>query len=315
MASCGLPAGVGRAGLERLRRCGCRPRRSDRTLLTLLRVGFAEPRRSPAALVVSYTTVSPLPPCRSTTAVCSLWHCPAGHPGWVLPTTLPCGVRTFLDRAPRGAPRPPGRLVRRGTRVRARDDRLGQDGDVLVLLPPSEGKTAPARGRPLDLDRLSFPALGPPRREVLDALVTVAGGDRARALTVLGLSDRQGAEVERDADLPQAPTAAAGTVYTGVLYDALGLPGLGEPARRRAGRWLVDRLGPVRPGAPRRPDPGLPAVRRHLAPGSGVAGRALAAAGRRRRAGRGRSTGRAGPAVLGVRRPGARSPTTWPSAP
>ncbi len=30
-------------------------------------------------------------------AVCFLWHCPASHPGWALPTTLPCGVRTFLD--------------------------------------------------------------------------------------------------------------------------------------------------------------------------------------------------------------------------
>jgi len=29
--------------------------------LTLLRVGFTEPPQSPAALVVSYTTVSPLP--------------------------------------------------------------------------------------------------------------------------------------------------------------------------------------------------------------------------------------------------------------
>ena len=29
-------------------------------------------------------------------AVCSLWHCPAGHPGWALPTTLLCGARTFL---------------------------------------------------------------------------------------------------------------------------------------------------------------------------------------------------------------------------
>ena len=29
-------------------------------------------------------------------AVCFLWHCPAGHPGSVLPTTLPCGARTFL---------------------------------------------------------------------------------------------------------------------------------------------------------------------------------------------------------------------------
>jgi len=30
-------------------------------------------------------------------AVCFLWHCPAGLPGWALPTTLPCGARTFLD--------------------------------------------------------------------------------------------------------------------------------------------------------------------------------------------------------------------------
>ena len=33
-------------------------------------------------------------------AVCFLWHCPAGHPGWALPTTVLCGVRTFLDTAP-----------------------------------------------------------------------------------------------------------------------------------------------------------------------------------------------------------------------
>ena len=31
-----------------------------------------------------------------TRAVCFLWHFPAGHPGWALPTTLLCGVRTFL---------------------------------------------------------------------------------------------------------------------------------------------------------------------------------------------------------------------------
>ena len=36
-------------------------------------------------------------------AVCSLWHCPAGHPGWVLPTTLLCGVRTFLSPVTRAA--------------------------------------------------------------------------------------------------------------------------------------------------------------------------------------------------------------------
>jgi len=62
----------------------------------LLRVGFTEPPGSLRALVVSYTTVSPLPPGRCPAAVCFLWHCPAGRPGSALPTTLPCGARTFL---------------------------------------------------------------------------------------------------------------------------------------------------------------------------------------------------------------------------
>src|SRR4051794_24590889 len=79
--------------------------------LTLLQVGFTEPRRSPAVLVVSCTTVSPLPLPRA--AVCFLWHCPAGCPGWVLPTTLPCGARTFLDSRPEGRePRSPGQPIR-----------------------------------------------------------------------------------------------------------------------------------------------------------------------------------------------------------
>jgi hypothetical protein len=69
------------------------------TLLALLRVGFTEPRRSPGALVGSYPTVSPLP--GRSLAVCFLWHCPAGHPGLPLTTTLPYGVRTFLGGGPK----------------------------------------------------------------------------------------------------------------------------------------------------------------------------------------------------------------------
>ena len=86
-------------------------------LLTLLQVGFTEPTQSPASLVVSYTTVSPLPPLtRRRFAFCGTD--PAGHPGWALPTTLPCGARTFLDSAAYAAPpRSPGRLVRRVPRV------------------------------------------------------------------------------------------------------------------------------------------------------------------------------------------------------
>ena len=96
-ASCGLPASIGRAALNHSRREPWAP------LLTLLRVGFTEPPQSPAALVVSYTTVSPLPPRWRAGAVCFLWHCPAGHPGSALPTTLPCGARTFLTGLPPGA--------------------------------------------------------------------------------------------------------------------------------------------------------------------------------------------------------------------
>ena len=63
--------------------------------MILLPVGFTEPPQSPGVLVVSYTAVSPLPLLRG--AVCFLWHCPAGRPGWVLPTTVLFGVRTFLS--------------------------------------------------------------------------------------------------------------------------------------------------------------------------------------------------------------------------
>src|SRR3954470_17388922 len=34
---------------------------------------------------------------RRPSAVCSLWHFPAGHPDWPLASTLPCGAPTFLD--------------------------------------------------------------------------------------------------------------------------------------------------------------------------------------------------------------------------
>jgi len=44
--------------------------------------------------VVSYTTLSPLPTRKP--AVYSLWHYLADFSGWVLPTTLLCGARTFL---------------------------------------------------------------------------------------------------------------------------------------------------------------------------------------------------------------------------
>ncbi|TDN43192.1 hypothetical protein EDF64_109116 [Curtobacterium flaccumfaciens] len=77
--------------------------------LTLLRARFTERIRSPGPLVVSYTTVSPLP--TSPPAVCFLWHCLADCSGWVLPTALLCGARTFLG-TPGGVTRPSHRPIR-----------------------------------------------------------------------------------------------------------------------------------------------------------------------------------------------------------
>ncbi len=111
---------------------------------------------------------------------------------------------------------------------------------MLILLPPSEGKTTPRRGKPLDLAALSFPDLEPDRAEVLDALVALCTTDEpAAAAEVLGLGKTQTAEVTADARLSQAPTARADAVYSGVLYEALDLPSLTGAARRRATSWLA----------------------------------------------------------------------------
>jgi uncharacterized protein len=77
---------------------------------------------------------------------------------------------------------------------------------VLVLLPPSEGKTPPRRGRPVDLAALAFPELADARATVLDAL---------------------------DPSLRTARAARARDVYTGVLFQHLQLGELPLRARRR----------------------------------------------------------------------------------
>lgn len=105
---------------------------------------------------------------------------------------------------------------------------------MLILLPPSEGKSTPRRGKPLDLETLSYPTLDATRRLVLSCLLRLCQGDPERARIALGLSPGQASDVARNARLPVAPTAAAGRIYTGVLYDALDLAALSAAARRRA---------------------------------------------------------------------------------
>jgi len=92
---------------------------------------------------------------------------------------------------------------------------------VLILLPPSEGKTAPAAGDPVDLEALSHAGLAPHRQRVADALAKVSG--QRNAMDVLGVGASLAGEVERNRTVWDNPAAASSTVYTGVLYDAAGM--------------------------------------------------------------------------------------------
>lgn len=108
-----------------------------------------------------------------------------------------------------------------------------------ILLPPSEGKTAPPAGDPVDLDALSFPALTGDRVDVMSALVLLCRDDATKAAEALGLGPTQADEVDRNAALPHAPAAQARDVYTGILYDALGLTSLDGADAERADRSIV----------------------------------------------------------------------------
>ena len=142
---------------------------------------------------------------------------------------------------------------------------------MLILLPPSETKTLVRRGKSIDLEALSFPELAAPRKAVLDALREVSAGPDAMAR--LGVPSSLEDVVRRNVDLVDAPTATAGSVYSGVLYDALDVAGLDGAALRRARAWIVvvsalwgavrlgDRIPPYRlnmcgrlPGLPHLPD-------------------------------------------------------------
>ncbi len=84
---------------------------------------------------------------------------------------------------------------------------------MLILLPPSEGKAEPQGGEPVDLDSLVFAAeLSKQRLKLLRAV---------------------------DPKLRKAPAAPAAEVYTGVLYQRLGLGELSAAARRRAAKRVL----------------------------------------------------------------------------
>lgn len=108
---------------------------------------------------------------------------------------------------------------------------------VLILLPPSEGKTAHAEGAPFEIEDLSFPELSAERRLVLDALAEVSARDDA--MDLLGVGASLANEVARNINLHTEPAAQAHDIYSGVLFEALDYASLDEAARRRADESVI----------------------------------------------------------------------------
>ena len=124
---------------------------------------------------------------------------------------------------------------------------------MLILLPPSEGKTRPTDGAPLDLAALSLHQLTRQREQLLKSLVRLCSGREQRAMEVLGLGATQADAVARNAELLSEPTARADTVYTGVLFEHLDPASFTADERTRADHALAIAsalFGLVRPGDP-----------------------------------------------------------------
>ncbi|SKB09389.1 YaaA family protein [Aeromicrobium choanae] len=102
---------------------------------------------------------------------------------------------------------------------------------MLIVLPPSEGKTRPATGPVLNLGTLSSPVLGRTREQLLNALVRLSS--TKRAAEILGLGPTQADDIARNTRLREKPTAPAIEVYTGVLYSELGWADLDDAAQER----------------------------------------------------------------------------------
>ncbi len=108
---------------------------------------------------------------------------------------------------------------------------------MLILLPPSESKQARARGKALDLQRLSFSSLTTTRDAIINAVGPVSSSPDAAV--ALGVSPNLTEEIARNTRLRDAAALPVSQLYTGVLYDALDLASLDSAALRRARRWIV----------------------------------------------------------------------------
>lgn len=109
---------------------------------------------------------------------------------------------------------------------------------LVILLPPSEGKTESSKGPKLDLAKLSFPPLKSVRSKLIAELVDISKNQKSKAQKLLGLSGKQLGELAANQTILSRPTARAIEVYTGVLYENLRFDELEKPAQN----WIQKRV-------------------------------------------------------------------------
>ncbi|XCB29939.1 hypothetical protein RQN30_00165 [Arcanobacterium hippocoleae] len=90
---------------------------------------------------------------------------------------------------------------------------------MLILLPPSEGKTAPTAGPALDFSQLRYPQFNGLRKNLADELIEISG--RENALDILQAGASVSETVFAQTQLYSLPCAPARDIYTGVLFEAL----------------------------------------------------------------------------------------------
>ena len=90
---------------------------------------------------------------------------------------------------------------------------------MIILLPPSSGKTAPTSGPSLDLSSLLFGSeLTSCREELIKDLQQVCS--HADAAQVLKIGPNTVGDIADNLDVYEAPTTTALSLYTGVLFEA-----------------------------------------------------------------------------------------------
>jgi len=109
---------------------------------------------------------------------------------------------------------------------------------MFILLPPSETKGFGTNGQKLNLAKMSFGILTQNRTRVSEQLVGLSKTPK-KACTVLGISQKQIAEVESNSQLFSANTSPAIEIYSGVLFDALNYKSLSKVAKQKADSILL----------------------------------------------------------------------------